>query len=233
MRMEQENSNNTEIESKLASPSLLGMIHQPKEQFIRIRKNPKVIVALIIITVITIITALITLDGMDHFLEEELAGLTDEELIIVTVITQITTVALATIVPTIIILIGATVYFIIAKISERDVTFKQMFSLFTYITFITVIGGLINEILISLFVGINIEIPFTSLNILFGAEGALGILLTSIELFAIWSIILTAIGLQIVAKFSKTLAWGAVIGFNALIIIAGVLLAIVGQSFGI
>lgn len=220
-------------EKQLENPSLLGMIGSPREQFVRMRENPKIIVALIVVTLIAIITALLTLEGMEAFLDDELLGLTDDELLIFTVVTQITTVVLATFVPALIILIGATVYFIIAKIANREVSFKQMFSLFTYIAFITGIGGIINGILSYFIAGSDPEVPFTSLNILFNADGAMGMVFSAIEIFAIWGIILTAIGLQVVAKFSKQLAWGIVLGFNILIIVAGVMLTIVGQSLGV
>lgn len=219
----------TEVEN----PSVLGLIHQPREQFTRIRDNPKVIVALIIVTLIAIVTALLTVGGAQAALEAELLGLTDEEMELFTLMTQIVTVVLATIVPALVILVGATVYFIIAKIADRDVSFKQMFSLFTYIAFITGIGGLINGVLTYFIGGANPEISYFSLQTIFGADGALEVVFSSIELFKIWSIILTALGLQIVANFSKRLAWGTVIGLNVLLIIATALLAVIGQSIGI
>src|SRR5699024_12419575 len=53
---------------------------------------------------------------------------------------------------------------------------------------------------------------FTSVNSIVGAEGALGGLLNNIEVFTIWDIIITALGLQVIAKFSKGLSWGIVLG---------------------
>lgn len=224
--------NEVEYETEQKNPSLIGMITSPREQFERIRDNPKILVGLIVITLIALVSALLTLESMSGALEEELIDFTEDELLIFTLVTQITTVVMALVIPSAVILIGATVYFIIAKVANREVSFKQLFSLFTYVAFITGIGGLINALLAYFITGSNPEIPFTSLNILFADEGPLGVFLSSIDIFAIWGIILTAIGLQIVAKFSKPLAWGIVIGFNVLMIFFGTMLAIVGQSLG-
>lgn len=220
---------------RLENPSLFGMFGSPVEQFVRIRENPKIIVALITITIIAIIGSLLTLQGMEDALEEELIGLTGDELLLFTIITQITTVVLATFVPAIMIVITAAVYLVIAKVAKLEVSFKQLFSLFTYIAFVTGIGGLVNALFSFLVAGSNPEIPFTSLNILFGADvdSIAGIIFSSIELFAIWGIVLTAIGLQVVAKFTKPLAWGIVIGFNILMIGVAIGLTIVSQAIGV
>ena len=68
---------------------------------------------------------------------------------------------------------------------------------------------------------------YTSLGSLIGAEGTMGALLTSIEVFAIWGMILQAIGLQKVANFSKGLAWTIVIVFFAI----GIIFTMIGAAF--
>lgn len=79
----------------------------------------------------------------------------------------------------------------------------------------------------------NPEVALTSLNSIIGAEGVMGVLLSSIEVFSIWGIVLTAMGLQIVAQFSKGLAWGTVIAFY--IISIGILigLTMISQTVGV
>lgn len=222
-------------EHQLENPSLLGMFGSPMEQFQRIRENPKVIVALITITILAIISVLFTLKGVQSVIEEELISLTGDELLIFTIITQITTVVMATFVPAIVIVIAAAVYLLIAKVASLEVSFKQLFSLFTYIAFVTGVGGLLNALFAYFITGSNPEIPFTSLNILFGAEAdsIAGIILSSVEIFSIWGIILTAVGLQVVAKFTKPLAWGVVIGFNVLMVGGAIALTIFSQTIGI
>lgn len=213
-------------------PSLLGMITSPGEQFERIKDNPRIIVALLVITALAIVSALLTLKGMDAMMEEQFAEFGEEEMFMFTIVTQITTVVFAAIGPAAIILISAAIYLVIAKIAQSDVTFKQLFSMFTYLSIITILGGLLNGIMLAL-VGGNPETSFTSLNSIVGAEGVLGVILNSIEVFMIWGLILTAIGLQIVADFSKKLAWGVVIAFALLGLGIGIVAVVIGQSFGV
>jgi len=221
-----------ENDRQLESPSMFGMIMSPREQFEKIRQNPKVIVILITVTILAIISALLALESLDATLEAEMMGFSEDELLIFTIITQITTIVLATILPAIVILIAAAVYLLIAKIANTDVSFKQLFSMLAYIGFVTGLGGLLNGILTYFIAGSDPEVPVTSLNSIIGMEGPLGVLFSSIELFSIWGIILTAIGLQVVAKFSKGLAWGIIIGFNVIMISIGMILVVIEQSLG-
>ncbi|HLR70193.1 MAG TPA: Yip1 family protein [Pseudogracilibacillus sp.] len=221
-----------ENDRQLESPSMFGMIMSPREQFEKIRQNPKVIVILITVTILAIISALLALESLDATLEAEMMGFSEDELLIFTIITQITTIVLATILPAIVILIAAAVYLLIAKIANTDVSFKQLFSMLAYIGFVTGLGGLLNGILTYFIAGSDPEVPITSLNSIIGMEGPLGVLFSSIELFSIWGIILTAIGLQVVAKFSKGLAWGIIIGFNVIMISIGMILVVIEQSLG-
>jgi len=214
----------------LEKPSLLGMITNPLQQFHRIRSNPKIIIALIVVTIMTMIAVLFSLEGMDGELAEEFIGFSEAELVVIKVIIQIITIILAMIAPVLIILISAAVYLLIAKIAGRNVTFKQMFSLFTYLMFISTVGGIINAFYIFITKTSNPDMVITSLNGLMQADGVLGLIYTSIEIFSIWGIILTAIGLQVVAKFPKALAWGVVIGFNLIILVAGIMLTVISES---
>src|SRR5699024_8338398 len=123
---------NNEVDEtvQIENPSLLGMITSPREQFKRIRNNPKIIVAIIIITIMAIIAALLSLGGMEDVFEEEFMDLSGNELMLITVITQIITIILAMFVPAIIVLVSASVFLLIAKIGKFEVSFKQLFSLF-------------------------------------------------------------------------------------------------------
>lgn len=227
--------NNETIENvvELEKPSLIGLIMNPSEQFERIRKNPKIFVALIVVTIMTIVAALLSLQGMDEILEQEMVGVSEEELMIFTIATQITIVVMATFTPAIIILISSGIYMLIAKIVQSDVTFKQMFSLFVYVSFITALGGLINGFFSMFVTGSNPNIPLTSLNSIVGAEGVLGVIFSTIEVFSIWGLVLTAIGLQIVAKFSKGLAWGTVIAFFIITLGFAIGATMLGEALGV
>lgn len=230
----QNNENFVQNQVEKEKPQLLGMIMNPREQFERIRENPKIVVALIVVTLLALIAALFSFKGMEQILEAELGAVSEEEMMILTIIAQISAVVTALFTPIVTVLISSAIYMLIAKIVQKDVTFKQLFSMFFYIAFINIgLNGLVNGFFSMFVKNANPEAALTSLNSIIGAEGVMGVLLSSIEVFSIWGIILTAMGLQIVAQFSKGLAWGTVIAFY--IISIGILigLTMISQTVGV
>lgn len=227
------NEMNTEIEQpKLEKPSLFGMIMNPREQFERIRENPKIIVALIIVTVLTIVGMLLMMNGIDFMDDPSLAGMSEEEMMMVAMVSQIGFVIVGVFTPIFTLLISAVVQIIIAKIVRSEVTFKQLFSMNTYIFIITAISILVNGI-VFMAIGGTAEIYFTSLNSIIGAEGILGAVFNSIEVFSIWTLIITALGLQIVARFSKGLSWTIVIVFYVVSLIFQMISAGLNTMMGV
>lgn len=195
-------------------PSLIGMITDPQEQFRRIRNRPIFFVALIIITIMIIIGVFLSfryVEVSDEVLieiAEESGEVLDEEMEFVIEFAQNIGVLFGGILgPIFGILITSLLHLLVAKIVHSKIKFRQLFSMNTYITFITAIGVLFNGILIALFqTGFNRSL--TSLGIFFDPDSALGAMADHFEIFGIWGLILTAIGLQKVAKFSNGLAWG-------------------------
>lgn len=98
----------------------------------------------------------------------------------VTMFSQIGFVIVGVFTPVIGILIGSFVHFIIAKIVRSEATFKQLFSMNTYIFIISAISMIVNGI-VFMMIGGDPEKLFTSLNSIIGAEGILGAVLNSIE----------------------------------------------------
>lgn len=230
----QNNENFVQNQVEKDNPELLGMIMNPREQFERIRENPKIVVALIVVTLLALIAALFSFKGMEQILEAELGAVSEEEMMILTIVAQITAVVTALFTPIVTVLISSAIYMLIAKIAQKDVTFKQLFSMFFYIAFINIgLSGFVNGFFSMFVKNANPEVALTSLNSIIGAEGVMGELLSSIEVFSIWGIVLTAMGLQIVAQFSKGLAWGTVIAFY--IISIGILigLTMISQTVGV
>jgi len=204
---------NEENEVNVEKPSLLGMITDPITQFERIRMNPKVLVPFIIVTVLTAIGMLFMMSQIDLIGDDPyFNSMGEEELMYMTIFTQITFVITGLLTPAISILISTVVYLIIAKIVKSAVSFKQLFSMATFIYIISVLSIFINALAFLAISNPDPNLLLTSLNSLVEAEGALGAFLGSIEIFTVWGMILSAIGLQIVAKFSKGLSWGIVIG---------------------
>ncbi|MFD2130374.1 Yip1 family protein [Pseudogracilibacillus auburnensis] len=199
-------------------PSIFGMIMSPGEQFNRIRENPKIFVALLIVTALSIIGSTLMVTGFDPTTDPNLAGMSEDELMFVTMGAQIVLILTGLLSPVITVLVLSVIHIIVAKMTQSTVSFKQLFSMNSYIYMISALSFLLNG-LVTLFVGGNNEIYFTSINSIIGAEGAFGAFLNYIEIFTIWKIIITALGLQIVARFSKTLSWSIVIVIFVIMVI--------------
>jgi len=218
---------NKEVEEKSEKPSLFGMIMNPGIQFERMRENPKVLVAILIVTLLSLIGSLMMASGMDSMISEvpEFEGFTEEQLLVASAITQITAVAAGLLTPIVLILISTVIFIAIGKIVKSEVTFKQLLSMNAHIYLISALSLLLNGFLMMVLQGGNPDVYYTSLNSVIGAGGALGAFLNSIEVFSIWNLILTAIGLHIVAGFSKRLSWSIVIAIYIITLVFGMVAA--------
>lgn len=207
------NETNMNEETVMEKPSIFGMIMNPVMQFKRIKSNPKILVAMIIVTLFTALGMFMMTQGIDYTQQPGMDVMDENELMIMTTIANATVVIIGVFTPVFSVLVSSAIYFAVAKIAHRDVTFKQLFSMNTYIFVISTISMLVNGLAIMLVGGASdTDTLFTSVNSIVGAEGALGGLLNNIEVFTIWDIIITALGLQVIAKFSKGLSWGIVLG---------------------
>lgn len=201
----------SEEANHVKKPSLIGMITSPGEQFDRIKERPVIWGAMIILSIVSAISGWLQTLGLD-LTDLELEDVPAESLPALETFTQITATVTSLFLPLFSVLISSAIYLLIARIARSQVTFKQLFSMNTYIMVIVILGALLNGILIAL-IGGNEQLSYTSLGALINAEGAIGSLLNSIEVFTIWSVILTALGLEKVADFSKGWAWGVAVGF--------------------
>lgn len=206
-------------------PSLIGMITNPIEQFTRIKERPIFGVAICVVTILIVIGMWMNIAGVDIAELDEVQGLTEGEIVIVEAIAKITFVFAGILGPILGVLVSSAVYLLVAKIVESSVTFRQLFSLNTYIMIITAVGSLINGIIFTI-VGGNQDKMFTSLGVYVKADGATEAVFDSIEIFSIWGLVLTAIGLQKVAGFSKTMAWG----ISIILFVVGVIFAMMGAG---
>src|SRR5690625_1378268 len=204
---------NMNEETVMEKPSIFGMIMNPVIQFKRIKNNPKALVAMIVVTLFSALGMFMMTQGVDYTQQPGMGAMDENELMIVTTVANATVVIIGLFTPIFSILVSSAIYLAVAKIAHRDVTFKQLFSMNTYIFVISTISMLVNGLAIMLVGGASdTDTLFTSVNSIVGAEGALGGLLNNIEVFTIWDIIITALGLQVIAKFSKGLSWGIVLG---------------------
>src|SRR5699024_12559094 len=108
------------------------------------------------------------------------------------------------------------IYLVIAKIIKKAVSFSQLYSMNVYVLFISAIDVLFTALLSFVLSG-DSTIMFTSLAAMIQTDNLMvESVLSMIELFAIWGLILTIIGLQTVANFSKKFAITIVVGFYIL-----------------
>jgi len=218
-------------DTNVEKPSLVGMITNPTEQFERIRKQPLIWGAMGIIIILFIIGLWLSSLGIDF--SEVIT--TENELIIeeefeefVKAFEKIGFFIGGIIGPILGVLVSSVIYLLVAKIVQSAVTFRQLFSMNTYIMIITVLGVIINGIFFAIFGG-QFEDQFTSLGSLINLQGPVGIVFDNLEVFSIWNLILTAIGLEKVARFSKGLAWAVPIT----IFVIGILFAVMGANIEI
>ncbi|TDL80089.1 Yip1 family protein [Peribacillus frigoritolerans] len=190
-------------------PSLFGMIMNPGEQFDRIRQKPKVLVGFLLVTLMVLIGTFLSFVNAP-----ELTGdLTSEEAAMVGTIMGAVSIVVGGIGSIIVLIIMAAITLAFTKMVGSAVKFKQILSMTIYIAFVTSIGTLLNGLIAFLVKEENYINPYTSLNSIVGAEGGLGGLLMTFEVFTIWGTVLTAIGLQRVAGLSKAAAWTIAIIF--------------------
>ena len=206
-------------------PSIWGMIWSPTEQFERIKERPRIWGALGIVTLLFVIGMYLSTLGVGLEGIPELEGIPAEELAAMSMFGTISMLVVGLFTPIVGILISTVIYLLIAKIARSEVSFKQLFSMNTYIMILSALSLLINGIGIALLGG-TAETLYTSLGSIIQAEGALGGLLNGLEVFGIWSVILSAIGLQKVADFSKGLAWTISIVFFAI----GLIFSMIGAA---
>ncbi|WP_045516396.1 Yip1 family protein [Neobacillus niacini] len=213
--------NQTEIITKEQKPSLLGMFTSPGEQFERIKQTPKIWVPLLIISILYAVGMTLMALSMDASTLIG-QGIPDDQVDLVLGITKVTVAVTGILTPIIGVLISSAIQLIITKIASSPVTFKQLFSMNTYIMVIGAAGVILNTA-IRYAIGGNPEIYVTSLAGLLNQDKA-GIL-GSFEVFTIWTTIVTAIGLHKTAQLSKGLAWTIAIVF----FIIGIGFALIGS----
>ncbi|MEH7304909.1 Yip1 family protein [Neobacillus drentensis] len=198
-----------EVKTMNESPKLLGMFTSPGVQFERIKQSPKVWVPLFIISILYVIGMAFMALSMDaNTLIEQ--GVPEDQVDLVLTITKVTVAVTGIIAPIIGVLISSAIQLAIAKMASSTVSFKQLLSMNTFIMIIGA-AGLILNMGIRYAIGGDPEIYITSLAGLLNQEkaGVLG----SIEVFGIWSAVLTALGLHKTAQLSKGLAWTVAIIF--------------------
>ncbi|MGG2094498.1 Yip1 family protein [Bacillus sp. S13(2024)] len=109
--------------------------------------------------------------------------------------------------------ISAAVYKVLMMFMGNDTSYKKLLTIVVYTSFITLIGLLVNYILAMVLGGTGKEM-YTGLGPIFSSTGGIvhGIA-KSFEVFTIWGLVVTGLGLQVTAGLSKKQATILVIIF--------------------
>ncbi|HLQ73050.1 MAG TPA: Yip1 family protein [Bacillota bacterium] len=210
------------------SASIIGMITEPKRQFQRIKNRPTIWKPMGIIMVMYIIGTFLSVSAID--VPEELKALQiDDELSQSSSFDIIGNIVGGGLAPIISVAVVTVVYWVIAKIFQSHVTFKQMFSMNTYILFIGAIGVVINGLL-TYFFGDGTSVEMTSLSYYLDVSPTMDVVISSVEVFSLWTIVLSAFGLHIVASLSKPLSWAIPIIFVAANIFLSIMILQAAQN---
>ncbi|HDR6309248.1 TPA: YIP1 family protein [Bacillus cereus] len=126
--------------------------------------------------------------------------------------------------------IAAGFYKVIMMLMGNDTPYMKILSIYLYANLVFYIGSLLNVGLGLIFEGNGTD-AYTSLAPLFEKGTVLNGIASSIEIFNIWSLILTGLGLHIVAGLSKKKATILIVVFFILSIGLGFLKGL-GNSFG-
>ncbi|MCW1238804.1 Yip1 family protein [Bacillus pretiosus] len=222
------NINTQDVGSK--KPSLLGMITSPGEQFERMKtKSPVWVAFLIFVLIGTVTTAAVFYLSVVNTPEvaKEMNG-QDGQMIKWFALGGG---ALFGLFGTPIgLFIAAGFYKVIMMLMGNDTPYMKILSIYLYANLVFYIGSLLNVGLGLIFEGNGTD-AYTSLAPLFEKGTVLNGIASSIEIFNIWSLILTGLGLHIVAGLSKKQATILIVIFFILTIGLGFLKGL-GNSFG-
>jgi hypothetical protein len=136
-------------------------------------------------------------------------GVPKDQIDMVLTITKVMVVISGLLSPIISAIVGSAILLAISKFVNSSVTFKQLFSMNVHIMIIGAVGLVLNMAIRNA-IGGNPYVNVTSLAGLFNQGKGV---LSSIDVFGIWGMILTAIGLHKTAQFSKGAAWTVAILF--------------------
>ncbi len=211
-------------------PSLFGMITSPGEQFERMKTKSPVWGAFFIIVILGTIMAtgagylsLINTPEMAKLLDGGDAGTIKAFAIGGGAVAGL----LATVFG---LFIAAGFYKIIMMFMSNDTPYMKILSIYLYANLVTYIGGLLN-IGLGFVLGGNGTDFYTSLGPLFESGTMAHGIGSSIEIFSIWSLILTGLGLHIVAGLSKKQATILIVIFFVITVGFGVVRGLI-SGFG-
>ncbi|MEH6889032.1 Yip1 family protein [Bacillus sp. JJ864] len=210
-------------------PSLFGMITSPSVQFERMRGNAPVWGAFFLMAVLIGIVGAIAayLLSIDPAIVAQKKEFGFEVPIAVTLGSGFVLTAVGAMIT---FFIGAALYKVLMMFMSNDTSYKKLLAITVYSSIITTLGGIINVVL-ALILGGNGQEMYTGLGPLFASTGGVvhGIA-KSIEVFTIWGLVVTGLGLHITAGLSKKQATIFVVVFFVLSIAFGAVSGLVPKA---
>ncbi|WP_428908546.1 Yip1 family protein [Niallia sp. Krafla_26] len=180
-------------------PNLWGILWHPREQLLKIRQNSLIAFPLIVVTILYVVAS--TLEALSIRTEDiRLSGMSLQEAEMVSANAKAFTAMSGFITPIFSITALTFLYYIIVKIAKKDVPFKNLFSMNTYLFVIVAVGLLFNSLLWMILDNPLSGKFVTSLGGILKSDFTP---LYSIELFSIWHYIVTGIGLYTIGQLSK------------------------------
>lgn len=225
------NQSPTEEKGGPRNPSLLGMIWEPVQQFERIRERPQIVVPLLVVLLLSTMLSIAMVEPSMELPEYQMTIEQLGEEGARTTAYVFASIGMMFLIP-LLILIMTLLHWLLTLFFQGSATFVQLFSLNTYVQVFTILSNLVLTVYLwTIGVGESGLIPPTSVAALVSVDGFWQALLSGIEVFAIWQLIVTALGLSVIARISRGKAWVAALApfLLVLLVISGV--AVIGDAF--
>lgn len=191
---------NTEVGTK--KPSLLGIITSPVVQFERMKTNSPVWGAFAIVVILSTLAgtiamyaALQTPEMIRALAQDPTGGVVRTSMFVGALIGGLIFTPIG-------FFIAAGFYKIVMMLMGNDATYKQLLSITVYASIISILGVTLNAVL-ALALGGDGTVFYTSLGPLFEQGTTMFGIANAIEIFSIWGLVVTGLGLHIVAGLSK------------------------------
>lgn len=216
-----------------------GIFFEPKKVFTFLNSKPSWFFAFLLILLISVVIAEIILP-QSLAMQKEIVSQSPRIASTPGVLEKMTEITPAKRIQTVIgeiirvliglILLTSFVYFLCNIILGGDSSYKKVLSIVTYTSFIPTLGAILKTPLILAKNSANVQ---TSLALLV-PEGDFTkiryMLLGALEIFSIWQIILIALGITVLYKFSATKAFFATLIGWAILVFIGIGLGVLGMS---
>jgi hypothetical protein len=218
-----------------------GIFFEPKKVFTFLNSKPSWLFAFLLVVLIGAVVAEITLP-QSLLLQKEIVSqsprLSSAPTGTLEKMTQITTAKrVVTFVSEIIrvflfslVLLTAVIYFLCNIILGGDSSFKKVLSVVTYTSLVPTLGAILKTPLILVKNSLDVQIGLALLMPAGDFSKIRYMILSTLDIFSIWQIILIAIGITVLYKFSMTKAFITTFVSWALLVFLGIGLSVLGMS---